>query len=1115
MAFANASWFRLALAGIGLGSVAIVLLLGQRSPSEAFSGMPAEQRVYWEWVTQISADPALAIEVGSELVQEYADFGPFYTRLAQVCTQESAQAQCVRAFERAVPRTQDAVHHRAASLLLLQASEAAPEQWLALAGELGLTSPLARLITDQLRRLDRGAHLADLQAVWENAAATDTAHVAAHFGAGYVATLRNDYEHATPLLHRATRLNPDDAEAYRELGRIYYRLGQADDFDMAVRNAIAAAERTHRLDVVALMQGNLGWTLHQRDGKTAAARELIESSLTTSDLLNDGATQGMNWWRLANLSLADHRYDEALALLDSAEAYHQQATPTRIARVTASRGFTNQAMLRLSDAERLLEKAVAQSKEFTDYASQLQALSALAQLRYRMGRYESARTIALEALDLARRARQTDAQIGMRIILAELERFWGNFDQARFHLEEAIAQARETGNVTRIREAQRFMSFVALNMQDLNTAKELLDTTTADTALVSAVDYLQMGRLYYHFGNFEQALSQYEQAKAHLTGNPKTQVDLAVHQGWALIKTGRVQDAIDLIEATLPESQAYAAGHVQLMATIAEAYGELGEHTMALSHFERAEQLELDLRWPSLQWRILLGKATMQWRLNELEQAEASFRQSISIVETLRDNLNSLERSFFVQNKGRVYEYFSMFLDEQGRHDEAFHFAERGRSRSLVDLLYTTQYERQLDENTPQDRIVEWNRRMQALNAALQPSDVLEDVETSGTLRGTRASYLRREYQRADSIYKDAEIALASVNKLYTFNPISADSLQRVLRAGEAMVMYNLREVEDAEETVAYVIDPEQITAVPLMVDQDALQQSVRFFRDRLSDGNQGPGTRWEAISERLHSELIAPVQSHLSSEVEHLHLVPEGVLHYLPFAALRSAEGRFLIEEYTLSVVPSATVLQLARERNPQRWRSMLLLADPNDKLAGARSEVRSIVAQSPNRRHELTDELATQAQFEDVAMNYDIIHMATHGAFVPRAPWLSHLELYGDEVLSVSDIGSLRLDAYLVTLSACETALSGGAMSDIPNGDEWVGMNQAFLAAGTPTVMASLWAIDDAVSSPFMVGFYDNLGPGGKAQALATMQRRFIRDASTNHPFYWSAFTLIGDPL
>jgi CHAT domain-containing protein len=146
-------------------------------------------------------------------------------------------------------------------------------------------------------------------------------------------------------------------------------------------------------------------------------------------------------------------------------------------------------------------------------------------------------------------------------------------------------------------------------------------------------------------------------------------------------------------------------------------------------------------------------------------------------------------------------------------------------------------------------------------------------------------------------------------------------------------------------------------------------------------------------------------------------------------------------------------------------------------------------------------------------LADSYDILHFATHGRFVPQAPWRSHLELYEDG-LSVEEIGRLRLDAYLVTLSACETALSGGMVSDVPVGDEWVGLNQAFLAAGTPTVMASLWPIDDRVSSRFMVDFYAGLGAEGKALALAEVQRRFLTDAATAHPFYWAPFTIIGDP-
>ena len=171
-------------------------------------------------------------------------------------------------------------------------------------------------------------------------------------------------------------------------------------------------------------------------------------------------------------------------------------------------------------------------------------------------------------------------------------------------------------------------------------------------------------------------------------------------------------------------------------------------------------------------------------------------------------------------------------------------------------------------------------------------------------------------------------------------------------------------------------------------------------------------------------------------------------------------------------------------------------------------------IAERAPSRRHLLVGQEAQQATFEKVAEQYDIIHFATHGNFISRAPWRSHLELYGDE-LTVEEIGHMRLEAYLVTLSACETALSSGLTADVPRGDEWVGLNQAFLAAGTPTVLASLWSIDDRVSSTFMSGFYDELGPEGKAVALARMQRSFIRNARTSHPFYWAAFTVFGDPL
>ena len=258
----------------------------------------------------------------------------------------------------------------------------------------------------------------------------------------------------------------------------------------------------------------------------------------------------------------------------------------------------------------------------------------------------------------------------------------------------------------------------------------------------------------------------------------------------------------------------------------------------------------------------------------------------------------------------------------------------------------------------------------------------------------------------------------------------------------------------------------------------------------------------------------MAPVLGQLSPGVRHLHIIPEGVLHYVPFAALQRPDGAFLVQQYTLSVAPSISVLKLCRARNPGQWRSMLLLGDPDGRLPGSRREVTSIARSAPSRRLALVGSQAAKSMLDSLAYHYDIIHLATHGVFNARTPAASSLQLAGED-LTVDEIARLRLDAYLVTLSACETGLGGGAAADVPDGDEWVGLYQGFLAAGAPTVMATLWPIDDAVSSRLMVDFYERLGRAGKSAALAAVQRRMIAGAATRHPYYWAPFTIIGDPL
>src|SRR6185436_2148025 len=116
-------------------------------------------------------------------------------------------------------------------------------------------------------------------------------------------------------------------------------------------------------------------------------------------------------------------------------------------------------------------------------------------------------------------------------------------------------------------------------------------------------------------------------------------------------------------------------------------------------------------------------------------------------------------------------------------------------------------------------------------------------------------------------------------------------------------------------------------------------------------------------------------------------------------------------------------------------------------------------------------------------------------------------------DGRMDVHEILELKLNAKLVTLSACDTALGTGYFADVPAGDDLVGLTRAFLFAGAPSVLASLWEVNDRSAGVLMHSFYGRLGHTDKATALAEAQRGLrARRGPYAHPYYWGSFVLVG---
>ena len=101
------------------------------------------------------------------------------------------------------------------------------------------------------------------------------------------------------------------------------------------------------------------------------------------------------------------------------------------------------------------------------------------------------------------------------------------------------------------------------------------------------------------------------------------------------------------------------------------------------------------------------------------------------------------------------------------------------------------------------------------------------------------------------------------------------------------------------------------------------------------------------------------------------------------------------------------------------------------------------------------------------------------------------------------------------LAVLSACQTALGSGAISDVPPGDDWVGLVRAFLSAGASNVAATLWAVEDRATARLMEELHRRLRAGdSEVRALSAAQRQTLRNPDTAGPFYWAGFVVVGGP-
>ena len=231
------------------------------------------------------------------------------------------------------------------------------------------------------------------------------------------------------------------------------------------------------------------------------------------------------------------------------------------------------------------------------------------------------------------------------------------------------------------------------------------------------------------------------------------------------------------------------------------------------------------------------------------------------------------------------------------------------------------------------------------------------------------------------------------------------------------------------------------------------------------------------------------------------LYIVPYGMLHYLPFHLLR-ANGRYLIEDYEVVILPSAGLL--TRSAPVRNSGAHIVAHSANGLLPQVLAEAE--IVESLFSGDVLQEEAAIRGAFE--APPTQILHVAAHAAFRLDQPDLSYIEL-ADGQLYADDLMQQDLSYELVTLSACETG-----RAHVAPRDELIGLGRGFLYAGAGALIASLWRVADDIALPLMRSMYEALRAGAsKAAALRSAQCAILAADPDLHPAYWGAFQLTGD--
>lgn len=684
----------------------------------------------------------------------------------------------------------------------------------------------------------------------------------------------------------------------------------------------------------------------------------------------------------------------------------------------------------------------------------------------------------------------------------------GEYGKARKALEEALEieeshhMPEDTGVVTNLGVLSFYLGDCESAERYLKRAYE--EAFARNDQHFGAFILGNLGMLYKSMGKLKEALPYYEHAyrlleelgaRRDLANLLNSMASLNVMAG----ELSRAEEALRLARA-LYEALGDTAGLAQVEVNLGFVKIEQHDLDSAQVSFESAlEKIGRDtLR--SLAFFALLGLGEVALKRGEKEKAFGYLYEALDIGEKTRNRMEDItDRICFIQSRLAVYEFLMELLFEEGRIAEAFDLSERVKARSFLDVMVGQSVRVKAKDREVMERITAWEREKVLLEA--KKNNARDQV----TLWKVTEELAQVE-KKLRFLYQELQASSPELLSFLTVSSFPLAEIQRVLPEDVVVLDYFVLPAH----TLVWIVTASTLEGVDLPVGEDVLYEKVSLLREGLADPEKQD---FVALSSFLGEALFAPLEGRLRGKKTIL-LIPHRSLSFLPFQALIRG-GHYLVEEYRFFYAPSLNTyfFTLKKEKNPAgRFVGFgnPKFSDPRIvPLPGAEEEVREAGKCFDNPLL-LFGEEATESALYRYAREVNILHLSTHGSANERSPLYSVILLAPDAVndgfLFAGEIFALPLQADLVVLSACQTALGQYSVTE-----GLVGFTRSFLYAGASSLVASLWSVSDKSTKDLFVSFFHYLSEGlPKVEALWRAQIDVARQYP--HPFHWAPFILIG---